>query len=102
MGPLFTAAFLLVVMGAGAVVAFAGFKIFLPFTPAFLASLLLVGFGTVGTLLGLLLQRPLVGLPAQLESSEAVASYLAISLGCGLLLGSAAVALYLARRQRRA
>ncbi len=97
MGPLFSGILLLMIGGMATVVSFGVAKIFLPMKPAAIAAVLFVGFGGLGTLIGLFSQA--FWLPPTLETPRAVFSFLAFSALCGLVSGGVAVRIFVTRRR---
>ena len=97
MGPLFSGILLLAMGGIATVVSFGVARIFLPMKPAAIAALLFVGFGGLGTVVGLFGQA--IWQPSRIETTQQVLTYLGVSALCGLSLGSAAVWIFVTRRR---
>lgn len=97
MGPLFSGILLLLVSGIATVISFGIARIFLPMKPAAMAAVLFVGFGGLGTMIGLFGQA--IWLPPTIETARQGLMYLGVSALCGLGLGSAAVWIFVTRRR---
>ena len=81
MGPLFSLGVLAILGGLAMGVLFAIARCFLPTRGALALALLLVVAGSVGCMLGVLIQIPFVG--AELVTGAAVAQYLLVILASG-------------------
>lgn len=99
MGPLFSGILLLMIAGVATLVSFGVAKIFLPLKAAAVAALLFVGFGGLGTLIGLSGQA--LWLPPTLETTNAVLMYLGVSALFGFAFGAIAVWIFVTRRRSR-
>lgn len=99
MGPLFSGVFLLMIAGIATIVSLGVAKIFLPLKAAAIAALLFVGFGGLGTLIGLFGQA--LWLPPTLETTNAVLTYLGVSALCGFAFGALAVRIFVTRRRSK-